>query len=108
MTQDKKKLTRADWFDYIDQQEKSGILQAEFCKQKQLSISQFSYYRSLYVKSRNAQKTESSFMPIAIKQKPSVSIDPISIELPNGFRCHVASNITVSQLKAVIGALLQC
>lgn len=108
MAQDKKKLTRADWFRYIDEQEKSGVSQATFCKQKQLSACQFSYYRGLRVKSRNEQKTEPSFSPIAIKQKPPINIDPINIELPNGFRCQVAGNITTDQLKIVIGALLQC
>jgi len=108
MTQDKKKLTRADWFDCIKEQEKSGVSQAEFCKQKQLSACQFSYYRSLHIKSLEEKKIEPSFSPIAIKQKLSTNIDPISIELPNGFRCQVASNITSDQLKTVIGALLQC
>jgi hypothetical protein len=108
MTQEKKKLTRADWFDYIKEQEKSGISQVEFCKQKELSACQFSYYRGMYIKSINEKKIEPSFAPIAIKQKVSTNIDPISIELPNGFRCQVASNITADQLKTVIGALLQC
>jgi hypothetical protein len=108
MTQEKKKLTRADWFGYIKEQEESGISQVEFCKQKELSASQFSYYRSLHIKSLNQKKIEPSFTPIAIKQKISTNIDPISIELPNGFRCQVTSDITADQLKTVIGALLQC
>jgi hypothetical protein len=108
MTQEKKKLTHADWFSYIEEQEKSGISQVEFCKQKQLSTCQFSYYRGLHIKSRNEQKSEPSFTPIAIKQKLSTNIDPINIELPNGFRCQVASNINADQLRAVLGVLLQC
>jgi len=108
MTQDKKKLTRADWFDYIKEQEKNGISQAEFCKQKQLSTCQFSYYRGLHVKLLNEHKIEPSFSQIAIKKKLSPDIEPISIELPNGFRCQVATNITSDQLRTVIGALLQC
>ena len=108
MTQEKKKLTRADWFDYIKEQEESGTSQVEFCKQKELSACQFSYYRSLHIKSLTEKNTEPSFSPIAIKQKISTNIDPISIELPNGFRCQVASNITSDQLRTVIGALLQC
>jgi hypothetical protein len=108
MTQEKKKITRIDWFRYIDEQEKCELSQAEFCKQKQLSVCQFSYYRGLRVKSRNEHKIEPSFTPISIKQKTTVAVDPISIELPNGFRCQVASNITPDQLKTVIGTLLQC
>jgi hypothetical protein len=108
MTQEKKKITRADWFHYIDEQEKSGVSQAEFCKQKQLAACQFSYYKGLHVKALNEQKIEPTFAPIAIKQKTLTAIDPISIELPNGFRCQVASNITSDQLRTVIGALLQC
>lgn len=86
MTQEKKKLTRVDWFDYIKEQEKSEISQVEFCKQKELSACQFSYYRSLYIKSLTEKNIEPSFSPIAIKQKISTNIDPISIELPGSVK----------------------
>lgn len=43
----KKSEHHAKWQSLIEEQEKSGLSQTEFCKQHSIAISQFGYYRGL-------------------------------------------------------------
>ena len=91
------------WRKLIKEQEASGVSQAQFCKDKNLSAAKFGYYRSiLYPK----QIERGSFSAVTIK--PTVVSKEIRITLPNGFLCVFPSDLTISQIKEWIMALLSC
>ncbi len=91
------------WRDLIDEQEVSGLTQGEFCKERNVSSAQLSYYRGI-LKPKKIQA--GTFSPVTIKQ-PS-SIKDIRITLPNGFQCVFPSDLNAVQIKEWIMVLLSC
>jgi hypothetical protein len=98
------------WEELIEEQEKSGLSQIEFCKQRNLKASQFGYYRGV-IKSKDKiktnQKNQQLFSAVQIK-KPDLTASEIKIILPNGFQCVIPSAMDTAQLKKIMGALLSC
>jgi len=99
---------RDEWFTLIKEYESSKQTKANFCRQKNLIISRFSYYFQQYQKKNNLVQESPSFSPVTISQLTNSSQHEIKIELPNGFRCQVLSTISPEALKKIIGALLSC
>lgn len=101
---------RNDWFLLIEEYESSKQTRSEFCRQKGLIISRFSYYLHSYRKKNNSSinKEAPSFSQVTISQPASSSNQEIKIELPNGFRCQVPFSISPEALKKIMGALLSC
>ena len=64
----------------IEEQEKSGQSQIEFCKNQKLSIATFGYWRKQYLKEKQ-ESSKNTFIPIQLS--PSKTSHPIAIELPN-------------------------
>lgn len=100
----------AQWKKLVEDQEKSGLSQKEFCNQQNLVLSKFVYYRCLL---KNKEKTETvntaSFLPVKVlpKEKSTVTSE-IKLSLPNGFQCAFASNLDAVQLKRLVEVLLTC
>lgn len=65
MTKSDKEVRYGKWCELIEAQEQSGLSQAEFCKQNNLVLSQFVYYRSQIRRSAEAKK-ENTFIPVQI------------------------------------------
>lgn len=101
---DNQPKTREEWFSLINKQEISGQSQAEFCKQRQLVLCRFGYYKKL----RTSLSMNGSFSPVQVTQEKAASIGMIKIDLPNGFCCHVPSNLPVDNLKTIISTLILC
>jgi hypothetical protein len=100
--------TREEWFKLIEEYKKSGLKQSIFCKQKELVPSRLSYYFQRYhQQQKNTALQPPSFSQVMV-QLPTPSVNEIKIELPNGFRCFVPSNIQPEQLKRMLGVLLTC
>ncbi len=97
----------AKWKILIEEQEKSGLSQTNFCKQKNLSSAQLGYYRSiLKPKLPNEKISIGSFTPIKINQQ-TLEKD-IRLNLPNGFQCSFPSTIDPAYLKKLIEVMLSC
>lgn len=94
-----------NWKILIEEQEKSGLSQASFCKQKNISVAQFGYYRALH-KPRQREKMLGSFASVKINQ--SSSEKEIRLNLPNGFQCAFSSGVDAAQIKKLVEALLSC
>jgi len=109
MSTAKKSANHAKWQSLIEEQEKSGLSQAEFCKKRNIAIAQFGYYRGL-LKSKDQSKLRKPevFSPIQIKKQDIKSSDEIKIVLPNGFQCYFPSSIDSMQIKRLMEALLSC
>ena len=97
------------WKLLIDQQEKSGQLQTEFCKQHGISVAQLGYYRGLLkTKKQSTVKNPPLFSPVKIKNPETKKAEEIKIALPNGFHCYFPPTIEVIQIKKLIEVLLAC
>lgn len=96
--------TREEWFVLVDEQTTSGLTQTEFCKQRNLKPCRFSYYKQLH----SPSQPKGTFSPVKVNHELSVENGNIKIDLPNGFCCHVPSNISADKLKILIGALVLC
>ena len=105
----KKSEHHAKWQALIEEQEKSGLSQTDFCKQHNIVLTQFGYYRSLLkLKDRPKLKKPDVFTPVQIK-KPDTSLSfEIKIVLPNGFQCYFPASIDSMQIKRLMEALLSC
>jgi hypothetical protein len=101
---------RTEWFALVKEFERSNITQVEFCKQKSLILSRFTYYVQIYRKHIKLlpESEFPSFSQVVAKESLSSFQSEIKIELPNGFRCQVGSTISPDVLKKIVGALLSC
>ncbi|MEO8402930.1 MAG: hypothetical protein ABI597_14250 [Gammaproteobacteria bacterium] len=109
MNVDEQAARHAKWQALIEEQERSGQTQAGFCKQREVSSAQFSYYRGLIKAKTNNKLTDSNlFSAIHMKKNESNSLAEIRIILPNGFQCYLPSQIDISQVKKLMEALLSC
>lgn len=103
MNKEEQALRYKKWRDLIHEQEASGQTQTEFCKERNISSAQLSYYRGIF----KAKQTQAgTFAPVAIKQLPSTK--DIRITLPNGFQCVFPSDLNALQIKEWIMVLLSC
>lgn len=65
----------------IEEQEQSGQSQIEFCKNQNLSIATFGYWRKKYLEEKS-NRSASNFIPLKIKS-PMPQNNRIEVELPN-------------------------
>lgn len=97
------------WRTLIDEQEKSGLSQSEFCRQHNIVFSQFCYYRGiLKANDHSRSKKPELFSPVQFKKSETKLSDEIKIILPNGFQCHLPVSIDSLQLKKLMEVLLSC
>lgn len=96
------------WQNLVEEQENSGLSQKEFCKQQNLILSQFVYYRSrLKKKERSDQSNSDVFVPIKINSSSTLSFE-VRIVLPNRFQCYFPCHLEPSQIKRFMEVLLSC
>lgn len=106
MNQVQQNEKHAKWLAIIDSQEKSGLSQTEYCKQNNIKISTFTYYRGVVKgKSSNEIETKPGFKPV--KVVPNENND-IKLALPNGFQLALPINMDASRVKQLVEALLSC
>lgn len=92
------------WRKLIEEHEKSGLSQINFCKKQGISSSHFSYYRGR-IKTKNTSHHD-LFAPIHLQKQPMPS--DIQILLPNGFKCIIATTTDVAYVKRLMETLLSC
>ncbi|NOX90727.1 MAG: transposase [Calditrichaeota bacterium] len=73
---------QGEMFQIIEQYQKSGLSQAEFCQQTGIKKSTFHYWLKKYRK-----ESQADFLPISIKE-PKASLQ-IELELPNGIKISI-------------------
>ncbi|HVY53741.1 MAG TPA: hypothetical protein VHA13_04405, partial [Gammaproteobacteria bacterium] len=96
------------WQALIEEQEKSGLSQSEFCRQRDIVLSQFSYYRGLLKANNRVQSRKQELFSSVQLKKLETKSDEIKIVLPNGFQCHVPASIDTTQIKKLMETLLSC
>lgn len=99
--------SKPDWQKIIEEQEKSGLSQAEYCKQNNLDAAKLSYYRGRFkLKQRLASGNNAEFNTVKFSQ--SIASEVIKLSLPNGFQCEFLSHLDAMQIKKLVEALLTC
>ena len=101
-------LNRERWQGLIEEQSKSGLTQAEFCKQHNIVLSQFVYYRGISKGKTKSPSEHNELMPIKISKPHSKVSSEIKLLLPNGLQCLVPSEIDITQIKLLVETLLRC
>lgn len=103
MKKEEQELRYKKWRELIKEQGCSGLKQSDFCKERNLSSAQMSYYRGVF---KSKQMGGGTFSAITIK--PSPSVRDIRITLPNGFQCIFPCDLNAPQIKEWILVLLSC
>lgn len=97
------------WKALVEEQERSGQTQKQFCKERGLVLSQFVYYRSVVrMPMPTHEKPSSTVIPITIKSAKNGSESQIKLILPNGFQCALPISIDPAYVKCLMKALLSC
>lgn len=110
MQNEKLEQRNIKWRELIKEQHKSGMTQKEFCKHKNITLPQFTYYNCLLKNKDNALvKKISSFAPVKILDKNNMTPSrEIKLSLPNGFQFTFSSDFDVMQMKRLVEVLLTC
>jgi hypothetical protein len=104
-----KAIRHEKWRALVEEQEKSGLSQIEFCKLQNIVLSQFVYYRGqIKAKERSDNSNSESFVPVQINQHSPHSSLEVRLVLPNGFQCYFPYHLDVAHIKKFIEVLLPC
>lgn len=108
MESPEKQARYSQWRQLVSEQEASGLSQTEFCKQHNLVVSTFGYYRRVIKSKEKIGSDKKLFSPIQIKNRELIKSSDIKIILPNGFQCIISYAMEISQIKQLMEALLSC
>jgi hypothetical protein len=99
-----------EWSKRVQEQEKSELSLKVFCAQKNLSLSQFKYYRGMIRRQKShTHHTAAKFAPVKIRNKDSVpGSGDIKLSLPNGFQCTFPMTLESTRIKELIRIFLSC
>ena len=94
--------SQRQWFKLIDQQERSGLSMAAFCKKKKLNKGTFSYYKTQRKKLR-PKGSSPSFLPVVID---GGSIKPkMQLAFSGGVKLEFDEDVSPERLVAVVKLL---
>jgi hypothetical protein len=109
MNNPERKARYSHWEALIEEQVQSGLTRKEFCQQKNLVVSQFTYYFT-HLKTKKIKKNMSSPLvaPVYLKnQDPILLKGEIKIILTNGFNLNLFYENEL-QLKNIVEVLKSC
>ena len=84
----------AFWSKHFEDWQSSGLFQIAYCKQHDLKISNFTYWRTRQI------KRQRKFLPMAVE--PPGSSDRVVIDLPYGIRLEVGSQSLSTLLPGIL------
>ena len=104
---DEQKAKRKYWKRQIEECRRSGISQAEYCRQHKLSAKSFTYW-----KRRFSQKEAVTFIPLQVKAESQIPVDnstPLVLS-KEGYRIEIKEGFKPAVLGEVLRTLrgLQC
>lgn len=105
----------AYWFQLIENWESSGKKQKTFCKEHQISISTFAYWRSRYLAKKNNElldapvistnKPEIGFLPIKQSETTPKERSPIQAKLSSGIVLLLPQSMPISDIVYLLKGL---
>ena len=97
------------WQKWVEEHEKSGLSQKTFCKQNNLVLSHFGYYRSIFKAEKHNHSVDAKILlPLQMKKPIPTASAEMRIVLPNGFQCFFPFAAEPSRVKQFVEALLSC
>jgi len=97
----KKPLCKKVWLDHLSRQERSGATQKEYCREQDLSLSAFRYWKKR--RSREATFGGTAFIEVPVPQRSREPMrDICTIEFPNGCTLRVHATGTVRELAQLV------
>ena|SRR6476620_10789148 len=102
------------WRILFEERKEKGLKIKEFCKEKDISQSQFYYYHDLVYKPEKAkrQKKETDNLtkikPIQIMNTVSKENAAIRFILPNNFQCILPRDMTPQEIKTILELMMSC
>jgi len=106
MTNSQKENKLTEYQKLIAEQKESGISIKEFCKQKNISLGKWHYYRAAIKKSLDLASNKLS--PVKVINKISNESGDIKLALPNGFQLALPLNTDPQRMRQLVEALLSC
>ncbi len=80
-------LGHSHWQHHIDAWQSSGLSQCAYCREHNLVIHQFSYWKAKLTKAKASQvalpRSGNAFVPVVVDQSSSTS-SGLTVHLPNG------------------------
>jgi len=86
---------KTDWHQVVLEFGKSGLTAKQFCKERNLDASAFSYHKRKYAKLNGT----SGFVEVGIDKEVGGSYE---IEYPNGVKLRFLKNVSKSTLRSLI------
>lgn len=100
----KKEEKRRYWEDHVNQWQSSGESQSNYCRQHQLHLHQFTYWKqALDGKSSKAVATSAGFVKVEVIPAPQLSTQRLSIRLPNGIHIEGANADNLPMIQEIMG-----
>ena len=104
--QNKKRNTRQRMYKLIRKYESSGISQAKFAEEHQISKSTLGYWRKKYLQENSMPEPSSKMIPVNIlppkNSEPVSQLQNIEIIYPNGIRVICPLQMEIPQVKELI------
>ncbi|QZE14193.1 hypothetical protein K4L44_04695 [Halosquirtibacter laminarini] len=90
---------KAHMFDLIEAQHNSGLSNIDYCKQNNIKLSVYSYWKAKY-KKEYSKETQGFF--VTLDNETSQIKEEIVITYPNGVTLQLSSATTISTLRSLI------
>lgn len=91
------------WKGHLDTWRGSGLTQAAYCRQQDLSLARFGYWRRVLDKA----VVSSALVPIVVGEA-STPDEAIEVQLPNGLQARLPVDMEPSRWVSLIRALRTC
>jgi len=100
-----KKLTREEkpsyWQEQVSSWRRSGLSQAQFCRDRNLKVRDFGYWKRKFSQSSSAV----SFVPLRVKSSAIRPSSPLGLVLDSGLRIEVREGFSPGTLRDLIHTL---
>lgn len=100
-----------NWPVLIKLYEQSGLNRKQFCKENNLSLLQFKYYRAK-LKRQTLTPNKKTLVPITLKETPAVentvADNTFQVTFKNGIYCQIPLHLHAEKLKALMAVLQSC
>ena len=107
MNNSKNHQSREKWKALVEEHEKSGLTQQEFCRQHNCSFHSFVYYRGLF-RERPYQEQKQSGAFAAITVTNTYTTKEVRLILPNKFQCIFPIDVEKGLIKELLEVLILC
>jgi len=99
-----------EWKILIDEKKRSKLKLKDFCKDKNITPAQYYYYHALLNRSKKitTKKEISQITPVKIINSTLPEQNLIRFILPNSLQCFLPRNMHLSEIKAMLEALMSC